>query len=410
MSQDRPDPARRKRRKLGSVAAFLALGLGCSPAAVVLAKAVAPVPGDERIPQAGAGATCQRSGGTAPAGTKPDPVGYALVPGLTIDTAASVKVSDTTTYDAAGKILLVSVYIPRLSWLSYDLAKRDCRSILLSKRQVLGDKSPAEDKADNVAEMGWSKDTALHVAMARLGVAQDVQGGGVIIDRLCKESASDGSCLSAPPSAAVLAVGDVVTELDGAAIHQASDLTAALAGKRAGDVVSVGFRRGTASQTAPVTLTSAADGRGIIGFVPNPRPPADLRFKYPFPIEIDSLNLQGPSAGLAFTLAVLDRLTPGELTGGKIIAATGEIDLSGRIGEIGGLAQKTATILARGNVDVFLVPASQEAEASKAAAGSRLKVIPVRTLDDALAALASLGGDTERLLTPATTTTASPGR
>jgi PDZ domain-containing protein len=88
---------------------------------------------------------------------------------------------------------------------------------------------------------------------------------------------------------------------------------------------------------------------------------------------------------------VLDRLTEGELTGGRIVAATGEIDPTGAIGEIGGLAQKTQAVL-RAGASVFLVPQSQVDEARAIAAGTTLEVVPVRTIADALDALAARGG------------------
>jgi PDZ domain-containing protein len=111
----------------------------------------------------------------------------------------------------------------------------------------------------------------------------------------------------------------------------------------------------------------------------------------PFTVDIDSEQIGGPSAGLAFTLEVLDRLTAGDLTGGHRIAATGTIELDGTVGRVGGVRQKTASVLA-GGYDLFLVPKAEEQEA-RARAGSKLKVVGVATLDDALQALASFGGN-----------------
>ena len=99
----------------------------------------------------------------------------------------------------------------------------------------------------------------------------------------------------------------------------------------------------------------------------------------------------GPSAGLAFTLALLDELTPGELTGGKKVAATGTITPSGAVGEIGGLPQKTVAVEREG-AELFLVPLAELAEAQAKAEGTNLKVVGVETLDDALAALQEFGG------------------
>ena len=75
-------------------------------------------------------------------------------------------------------------------------------------------------------------------------------------------------------------------------------------------------------------------------------------------MSIDTGRIGGPSAGLAFTLALIDELTEGELTGGRNVAVTGTINLDGSVGPIGGLSQKVNAVLQH-DVEVFLVPASQ---------------------------------------------------
>jgi Lon-like protease len=112
---------------------------------------------------------------------------------------------------------------------------------------------------------------------------------------------------------------------------------------------------------------------------------------YTFPIDI-SINTElvgGPSAGLAFTLAIVDDLTPGSLTGGKRVAVTGTISPDGRVGPVGGVEQKAIT--ARTNdVALMIVPSSEVEDARKGADG--VKVVGVDTLDEALAALQRAGG------------------
>jgi PDZ domain-containing protein len=91
-------------------------------------------------------------------------------------------------------------------------------------------------------------------------------------------------------------------------------------------------------------------------------------------------------------LGLLDALTPGDLTGGVKVAATGTMSPTGDVGEIGGLKQKTIAVMRTG-AKVFLVPESEKADAEAAAKGSDLKIVGVTTLDDALKELASLGGN-----------------
>jgi Lon-like protease len=122
-------------------------------------------------------------------------------------------------------------------------------------------------------------------------------------------------------------------------------------------------------------------------------------------VQIDTGDVGGPSAGLAFTLAILDDLTPGDLTGGHDIAATGTIASDGTVGPVGGTGQKAAAVRAK-DAELFLVPRADYKDAV-AHAGKDLEVVPVDDLDDALDALADLGGNVDEL-PPVGETAATP--
>jgi Lon-like protease len=118
-----------------------------------------------------------------------------------------------------------------------------------------------------------------------------------------------------------------------------------------------------------VELTASPDDpeRTIVGFYPFDT----RRVELPFELDIDTGSIGGPSAGLAFTLTLIDELTPGELTGGRRVAVTGTIELDGTVGAIGGLRQK-ASAVAQTGVDVFFVPAAQsDADIAAARAAGR---------------------------------------
>jgi PDZ domain-containing protein len=115
---------------------------------------------------------------------------------------------------------------------------------------------------------------------------------------------------------------------------------------------------------------------------------------FPVQVEIDSGAVGGPSAGLAFTLAVLDVLTEEDLTGGALVATTGTIDLAGRVGPVGGVTQKVIAAR-RAGVELFLVPSGEYEEAIEVAGDMRIE--RVDTLEQALAALEHVGADTEDL-------------
>ncbi|HZI45637.1 MAG TPA: S16 family serine protease, partial [Ilumatobacter sp.] len=142
-----------------------------------------------------------------------------------------------------------------------------------------------------------------------------------------------------------------------------------------------------------VELTASPDDpdRTIVGFYPFDTASVEL----PFELSIDTQSIGGPSAGLAFTLTLIDELTAGELTPPGGVAVTGTMALDGAVGPIGGLRQK-ASAVAQTGVDTFIVPAAQGEEdiaAAEKAAGKGLNIIPVSTLDEALAALEQLGGE-----------------
>jgi PDZ domain-containing protein len=113
-------------------------------------------------------------------------------------------------------------------------------------------------------------------------------------------------------------------------------------------------------------------------------------------VKLHLTDVGGPSAGLFFALGIVDKLSPGELTGGRTIGGTGAIDKVGKVGEIGGLPLKLLAAK-RDGATVFLLPKGECAEASRVGS-SGLRLIPVETLSGAVSALNALntGGSVPR--------------
>ncbi len=149
-------------------------------------------------------------------------------------------------------------------------------------------------------------------------------------------------------------------------------------------------RKGRAMEV-PITTEEAKSGdlkgKPMVGIVPVTK---DLHLDFPVEVTIDPGQVTGPSAGLAFTLTIIDEMTPGSLTGGKKVAVTGTMDLDGNVGEVGGVPQKTAAALDAG-AKLMLVP-PPELKQARDRAGDSMKVVGVRTIDDALRALRQNGG------------------
>jgi Lon-like protease len=243
--------------------------------------------------------------------------------------------------------------------------------------------------------MRTSAQVAQYVALRALGYedARILPGNVVVNDLVCLEQEPD-RCARYAPADEFLDKGDTLLTANGVPLATVDDLVAELADRNAGDTVELEIDRpGVGRSTVSVELIASPDDptRAIIGFIPFDTATVQL----PFEIDIDTGSIGGPSAGLAFTLSLIDELSPGDLTGGDDIAVTGEISLDGTVGPIGGLAQKVAAVRQVG-VDHFIVPTAQgeeQLERARQIAGDELEIIAVATLDEALAALEELGGD-----------------
>ncbi|MBW3610692.1 MAG: hypothetical protein KY438_04075 [Actinobacteria bacterium] len=147
------------------------------------------------------------------------------------------------------------------------------------------------------------------------------------------------------------------------------------------DVVSADVRARDMEDSRDVATTVALHRLDRLGLEPDERAT----------VGISAAGVDGNSAGLAFTLAILDLLTAGELTGGRGIGVTGTIEPDGDVGPVGSVDLK-AVAMGQVGVDHLLVPAGQGGEAASRA-DDALEITEVATLDQALAVLERLGGD-----------------
>jgi Lon-like protease len=227
----------------------------------------------------------------------------------------------------------------------------------------------------DLQDMATSQVVAAAVAEKAAGKKVVIHSVGAQIDEVSPET----------PAVGKLQPDDIVTAVDGKPVRRIATLYALMAKKKPGDTVTFTVRRG--KQTLLETMKTAADPRdknhAIVGVLPEDA----VRIDVPIPVKIDAGGVGGPSAGLAFALEVLQLLGKDVVHGHKI-AATGTIDVNGNVGEIGGIKQKTIGAR-RAGVDAFLVPAGDNAQDARKVAGG-LKIIPVKTFQQALHALATL--------------------
>ncbi|HET6954720.1 MAG TPA: PDZ domain-containing protein, partial [Acidimicrobiales bacterium] len=310
---------------------------------------------------------------------------YLFRPGSVRDTEPLITVEGTEVYASDGSIGYTTVSLRQASlfglmqgWINDDID-------IYGRDRVLQGRNVSENRAANLQMMDDSKQVATQVALERLGYDVDVTVGQTVAE-VAPELPADG----------LFEVGDTITAIDGEAFDDAGDLRRLLADDPPGDTVSATYipRGGGGPKDVQVALAADPDEptRGVMGVSVVPQV---LHYDFPVEVSIDTGDVGGPSAGLAFTLAIIDDLTPGDLTGGADIAVTGTISGDGTVGEVGGTGQKAAAVRDAG-MSLFLVP-SADYEDAVAHAGDDLEVVAVDSLDEALAALAERGGNADDL-------------
>ena len=186
------------------------------------------------------------------------------------------------------------------------------------------------------------------------------------------------------PSVGKLRNGDTVDAVDGTKVATVEEFSTVLKTTKPGQKIVIDYRRKNAPPgTATITLGKGEDrDYGYLGIAVRDAPWA------PFTIDFNLANIGGPSAGLMFSLAVIDKLTTGDVNGGKFVAGTGSISPDGKVGSIGGITHKMSTAQDAG-ATVFLVPADNCDEA-RTVAGSSMELLKIETLPQAVDSLKAL--------------------
>ena len=221
-----------------------------------------------------------------------------------------------------------------------------------------------------------SKSVAAVVALRAAGFDARVTGQGATV----------GGLLEGMPAAEVLREGDVIVAVDDQPVETAVELVELTRRHQVGDEVRLEIVRDGQQRVVVVGTKGAPDepARPVIGAAISTH-----RFDIvvPFPVEIDTGGVGGPSAGAIFALGILDAVTDGILTQGHFVAGTGTISTDGTIGPIDGAAQKVVAA-ERDGADLFLSPHQNYEEARRAARS--IRVVPVDRFEDAVKALCGL--------------------
>lgn len=319
---------------------------------------------------------------------------YAVYPGDVYSATGAVGSDSEPTYEPMSLIGFVTISAQRTESLwQWAVAYLDSSVALQHEDAFNRGLTPQERRNTDVRLMTRSQDVSVYVALAELGY--DLPDSQVLVSGLIP-------CM---PAADHIAIGDVITSVGGEPTVESGEVSAAVRSRSVGELVRFGIRRQGESETVLVdiplgssadecidspTRTSRAEERPLLGVILT-NDIGDLAVD----IDFATGNIAGPSAGLAFALSVVDLLTPGELTEGRAVAATGTISPDGSVGTVGGIAQKVQAAERR-NFRLMLVPAGQYEEAATAASGA-LEIVEVSSMSEALAAVAPNWSPPERL-------------
>ena len=290
--------------------------------------------------------------------------------------APLVAVEGEKNTEDQGGIYFVTVDVRRATRLEELFPDIQEGSTLVPEHQVQPP-GVSEDvrRRGELRDMRRSQQIAAAVAFRELGLRVSVERRGALV----------GQVLPSHPATGKLRRGDVLVAADGRPVRSPSDLRRLIGRHDPGDSVRLRIRRG--SQTREVVLRTVASPeqprRAIIGVIVEEVADIDL----PRSVRINLGDVGGPSAGLAFALDLLEELGR-DVDNGYRVAATGELTLDGGVHPVGGLKQKTIGAR-RSDVDVFLVPAGENAEEARRHAGD-LRIVPVRSFQQALRELATL--------------------
>ncbi|MGQ4543751.1 YlbL family protein [Dermabacteraceae bacterium P13088] len=230
--------------------------------------------------------------------------------------------------------------------------------------------SASTNEAFNVANMNSSQQEAIAQAVTALG--KEVTPLVLI-----------GAVRQGGPADGVLEPGDEVVQVAGKPAGSLQEVREATASTPAGQKVQMQVRRAGKLIDLQVP-TETSGGKSRVGVV------LVRGYRFPFEVKISLDNIGGPSAGMMFALGVYDKLTPGELTGGKNIAGTGTIDTGdGKVGRIGGIAQKM--IGARNSGARFFLAPADNCKEVRGNVPDGLEVVRVGTFQEALHAVETIG-------------------
>jgi len=321
-----------------------------------------------------------------------------MSPGPTVNTLGEhdgepvLQISGRKTYATTGHLNMTTVRVTSADykmnlveavygWLAHD------NKVVPHDTLYPDGKTEEQSTQENAEEFSQSQESAKVAALKELDIPVK---SWVIVSTVVKDTPAEGR----------LHAGDVIKAVDGTTVKAPDDVAKLVTKHKPGEKVvftivpakeqaAAEKEKRTATKTEEITITTAksddtGEQRAIVGIS------AGTDHTLPFAIDIKLADVGGPSAGLMFALGIVDKLTPGNLTGGKFVAGTGTITDDGKVGPIGGIEMKTVGARDKG-AQYFLTPKDNCAAAARDIPDG-LTLVKVDTIDDAMSALKDIRG------------------
>lgn len=297
------------------------------------------------------------------------------------DTVPLIDIADAETYPTSGSLNMLTVSISGsretpLNWFQVATAWFDT--------------SKAVVPIDNVYPVGVTVEQSNEQSQIAMQNSQQEAVAAALTDldydfttNLSVAGVNEGS-----PADGSLEAGDTIVSVNGETFTDVTGLQSTIAANGVDSPATVVVTRDGDEKTFEITpvMSEASTPTAILGIT------VQGDFDFPIDVTIQLEKVGGPSAGQMFALGIIDKLTPGELTGGQDVAGTGTITGEGVIGAIGGIRQKMYGAV-RAGADYFLAPASNCDEVVGHVPDG-LTVFAVSELSDSMAVLDAVSAGT----------------
>jgi PDZ domain-containing protein len=299
-----------------------------------------------------------------------------------------ISISGARSYESEGMLEVLTVSIVGKpentpSWIEIAFAWADeSQKVVPVELLYPKDRTTEDVRSESSAMMEVSQQDAIAAALTQLGYQTPRQ---VYIAEVVANAAASGKLVAA----------DFVLSLNGEAINDLEQLKSIVTSWDESEPLEIVVDRNGREVTELISPVKDAEGNYRLGIL--------VGYKYDFPVDIKLQlgDVGGPSGGMMFALGIIDRLTPGDLTGGIHVAGTGTITQAGEVGPIGGVVQKLYGAK-RSGATVFLAPAAN-CDEIVGNVPSGLRVVKIETLQDALNALEKLSANEQDQSLPSCT-------